>query len=197
MARLDGVSLGVIFAGGVLAYAGIKGISVTGALQAIVKGQSPATAPPAAQITGSGAITGTAGPGGPGPPAAGSGYIGPRKAYQALRAAGFSQPAAIMMTAIGGVESGWRTTALNDTPATGDLSVGVWQLNYFGNLGPERTALFGMTWQQLRVADLQTQADAAFRLYQSAGGFGPWQPDITSGKILRFWAQASAAAAGG
>lgn len=191
---ISGPALAGVAAGSLFLYAGITGKNIPKALQAIIRGQSPQTAPQSNPITGS-TDTGITGTGGSGPAVAGSGYVGPRKAYLALRVAGFSQSAAIMMTAIGGVESGWSTTALNNDPATGDLSVGVWQINYFGSLATERTQLFG-TWQDLLNGGLQKQASAAFTLYQQSGGFGPWQPDITSGKILRFWAQATAAAGG-
>lgn len=48
--RIDGLSLGMIAAGGVLTYAGVRGKSVPGALTALIQGQSPATAPKAAPI---------------------------------------------------------------------------------------------------------------------------------------------------
>ena len=48
----DGLGLGMIGAGGLILYAGVKGKSIPGAVQALVRGQSPATAPAAAQITG-------------------------------------------------------------------------------------------------------------------------------------------------
>ena len=49
-ARIDGVALGSVAAGSVLLYAGIKGKSVPGAVQAIVSGKSPATAANVNQI---------------------------------------------------------------------------------------------------------------------------------------------------
>lgn len=51
--KIDGVSLGLVFAGSVFGYAGLKGISVPHALQAIVQGKSPATVQPTQQIAGS------------------------------------------------------------------------------------------------------------------------------------------------
>src|SRR6516164_5303531 len=44
MGKVNGVALATISAGGLFLYAGIKGISVTGAIQDIVSGKSPATA---------------------------------------------------------------------------------------------------------------------------------------------------------
>lgn len=52
MARIDGVSLGAVFAGSLFVYAGLTGKSVPAAVQAIVQGRSPATAPQSQPITG-------------------------------------------------------------------------------------------------------------------------------------------------
>lgn len=48
--RIDGLALALIGAGGLVAYAGIKGYSIPSALQALVQGKSPAGAQPANQI---------------------------------------------------------------------------------------------------------------------------------------------------
>lgn len=48
--RIDGTALGSLAAGSVLLYAGIKGKSIPGAIQAIVQGKSPATAASVNQI---------------------------------------------------------------------------------------------------------------------------------------------------
>jgi len=193
MAKLNGIALSAAGAGALFLLSGIRGGGVLANLRNLIQGKPPAdTGANPIDTSGGTAASGLAGT--EAPPVAGKGYVGPRKAYQALRAAGFSQSAAIMMTAIGGVESGWDTHALNDTPATGDLSVGVWQINYYGSLAAARTPLFG-SWQDLLAGGVQKQADAAFTLYQ-ASGFGPWQPDITSGKVLAFMSQAQAAAGG-
>ena len=68
--HIDGVALGSLAAGSLLLYAGIKGLSVPGAVQAIIQGKSPATAAKTAQISGT-PITQTGG----GPPS-GSGIVG-------------------------------------------------------------------------------------------------------------------------
>lgn len=53
MARqVDGIALGAVFAGSVFAYAGITGRSIPHAIQAIVQGKSPKTAPQDQPITG-------------------------------------------------------------------------------------------------------------------------------------------------
>lgn len=190
---VSGVALGSVAVGSILVFAGFKGYSIPATVQDVITGKSPLKQSQVTAITTTDiGSTDTSG-GTQGTPVSGNGSVGPRKAYLALRSAGFSQSAAIMMTAIGGVESGWNTLALNNNPATGDLSVGVWQINYFGGLAASRTPLFG-SWQDLLHGGLQKQANAAFTLYKQAGGFGPWEPDITSGKILQFWSQAAAAA---
>lgn len=50
--RVDGISAGMIAAGGLLAYTGVKGISIPGAITNLIQGQSPAAAARAAQISG-------------------------------------------------------------------------------------------------------------------------------------------------
>lgn len=123
--------------------------------------------------------------------AAAAGYapVGARRAYLALRRAGLSPHAALIGTAIGGVESNWNTKALNSIPP--DYSVGVWQVNYYGSLYGPRSAELG-TPAQLS-GHLRRQARAFAILYRQ-DGFGPWMPDITSGKISAYMAQAEAAA---
>lgn len=48
--KIDGLSLGMIAAGGVLAYAGVRGKSVPGAITALIQGQPPSAAAKANQI---------------------------------------------------------------------------------------------------------------------------------------------------
>jgi hypothetical protein len=52
MAKINGIALGSVFAGSIFLYAGIRGYSVMGALQAIVQGNDPRKAPKASQIAG-------------------------------------------------------------------------------------------------------------------------------------------------
>lgn len=80
--------------------------------------------------------------------------------------------AAPTMAAIALAESGGRTDALNDTPATGDYSVGLWQINYYGSLRPGRTASYG-TPEALR-ADPNAQARAAKAISGNGRNFNPW-----------------------
>jgi hypothetical protein len=62
MARqIDGIALGAIAAGGLFAYAGIKGYSVPQALQNLVKGQAPGAGQAASPITGAAPAASTGG----------------------------------------------------------------------------------------------------------------------------------------
>jgi hypothetical protein len=67
--------------------------------------------------------------------------------YQALESlwtsAGGSADLAPTMAAIAIAESGGNPNSLNDTPSTGDYSVGLWQINYFGSMLSGRTQQFG------------------------------------------------------
>src|SRR6185437_11996060 len=115
----------------------------------------------------------------------GSGHVpsGGRAVYHALRRVGFSPHNATCMTAISGVESTWRPTAFNNDPATGDYSMGITQINYYGSLREPRTSWLGGPWWL--YGHLGRQAKATAKLF-NASGYDPWMPDITSGKIDRF-----------
>lgn len=150
-----------------------------------------------AQTAEASASTGTgSGSGGLGPSAGGSvggkGNVTPLEVYKALRHAGVPRGDAVMLTAIAGVESGYSTLAWNQDANTGDDSVGLFQINYLGSLYAARVQLTGLTPEQLHAADVQTQADAAAKLYGQSG-LQPWEPDITSGKVGPFLANAHAA----
>jgi hypothetical protein len=88
---------------------------------------------------------------------------------------GGSQAMAPVMAAIAIAESGGRSNALNNTPATGDYSVGLWQINYYGTLLPGRTAEFG-TPASLQ-GNANAQAKAAIKLSNNGTNLGPWQGD--------------------
>lgn len=83
----------------------------------------------------------------------------------ALYNAGFRGWPLVVMTALAGREANWNPTALNNNPSTGDYSVGLWQINYFGNLLSGRTAEYGSP--STLLSNPQDQANAA---YQLAGG---------------------------
>ena len=80
-----------------------------------------------------------------------------------------------LAAAIAMAESGGNTTALNNNPNTGDYSVGLWQINYFGGLLQSREQQFGAP------ASLQAspaaQASAAVALSNNGTNWQPWQGD--------------------
>ena len=97
--------------------------------------------------------------------------------------AGFRGWPLTVMTAIAGRESTWNPAALNNNPNTGDYSVGLFQINYFGDLLQSRTQQYGSP------AQLQSSPDAQARAaYNLAGG------NSLSG--LSNWALAASPAAG-
>lgn len=88
-----------------------------------------------------------------------------------------------IMAAIGSAESSLDLAIVNDTPSTGDYSVGVWQVNYFGSLYAGRARQFG-TPRQLVDGGLGVQARAAIQI--AAGqGYTAWST-YNSGAYIRF-----------
>lgn len=65
---------------------------------------------------------------------------------------------------------------VNDTPETGDYSVGLWQINYYGGLLETRSAQFGSP--EALAADPLAQARAAVAMSQNGQNFAPWGPDL-------------------
>jgi hypothetical protein len=74
-------------------------------------------------------------------------------------------------------ESGGNTTAWNQNASTGDDSVGLWQINYFGNLSGPRTAAYGAP--SALAADPNAQAKAAISLSGNGTNWDPWKTDRT------------------
>lgn len=68
--------------------------------------------------------------------------------YLLARGAGFAPEAAVKMTAIALRESGGNPAAFNDDAKTGDKSYGLWQINMFRSLAPERIRLFSLASEQ-------------------------------------------------
>jgi hypothetical protein len=196
--NLSGRSLALTVGGFVLAWSGIKGQTLKVTLTDLLHGKPPpaaAEAPPSIGITSGGAPAGgsAASPGGGVITSVPGGKtISPAAAYSALRSAGVPAAAAVTLTAIGGAESGWNVNALNNDPATGDYSVGVWQINYYGDLMASRTAEFGPPSEL--IGNLDAQATAAATLYRQSG-LGNWTT-YTRGTYQAFLPQALAAAAG-
>jgi hypothetical protein len=89
-----------------------------------------------------------------------------------------------LMAGIAMAESSGSTTALNNDPATGDYSVGLWQINYFGSLLAPRTAEYGSPGDLLN--DPNAQASAAVKLFGNGAGASNWQGDAA----YQAWADA-------
>jgi hypothetical protein len=85
--------------------------------------------------------------------------------------AGGSPSSAPTAAAIALAESGGRPDALNDNPATGDYSVGLWQINYYGPLRSGRTRAFG---PPEALTDPLKNAQAAVALSSAGASFSPW-----------------------
>lgn len=91
---------------------------------------------------------------------------------------------AIVLAAIAGPESGYDMHVINDTPSTGDYSVGLWQINYYGSLYSERAREFG-TPRQLAAGGLPKQARAAVAIFR-AQGFDAWYNTYHSGDWQKY-----------
>lgn len=94
-----------------------------------------------------------------------------------------SGPDPLVFTAIAQAESGLDKAVINDTPATGDYSVGLWQINFFGYLYASRVAQFG-TPAQLVGGGIQRQAPAAVQIWREQG-YGAWTT-YTSGAYRQY-----------
>lgn len=92
--------------------------------------------------------------------------------------------AAPVMAAIALAESGGRTDALNTKPP--DYSVGLWQVNYYGSLGPSRTSQYGAPAQL--ASDPDAQAKAAISISGNGSNLRPWST-YTSGAYRSFLSQ--------
>jgi hypothetical protein len=92
----------------------------------------------------------------------------------ALYNAGFRGWPLTVMTAIAGRESRWKPTALDNNASTGDYSVGLTQINYYGDLYNSRVASYGSP--SSLSASPQAQANATFDLAggNSLSGLGNW-----------------------
>lgn len=107
------------------------------------------------------------------------------------RQAGFTGNALVTMVAIAGCESEYNPTALDNNPKTGDYSVGLWQINYYGSLLASRTALYG---PPSGLTDPLANAKAAFSVSGGGANFSPWTT-YTSGCYLKNMPAAAAAVA--
>jgi hypothetical protein len=101
-------------------------------------------------------------------------YVTWDQVYQWFVNEGYSSNTAAVFAAIATAESGLDYRVINDTPATGDYSVGLFQINYYASLYGSRTAAFG-TPEQLIDGGLSRQAYAALQLWLGRGQtWGDW-----------------------
>lgn len=113
-----------------------------------------------------------------------------------------------LMAGIALAESGGRTAVINNTPATGDYSVGLWQINYYDGLLASRTARYGSP--AALAADPNAQAKAAIDLFGGGAGITNWKGDATynkwsaagkpqqpSASLVQSWSGSGAAGAAG
>ncbi len=114
-----------------------------------------------------------------GPPA----YVTWKQAFRQLQIAGMGDGNANIGAAIGEAESGFDYMVLNDTPSTGDYSVGIWQINYYGSLYASRTGQFG-TPKELALSGVVGQANACMGVFSSSG-WGAWTT-YTSGAYRKY-----------
>lgn len=84
---------------------------------------------------------------------------------------GFNEKNASIAAAVAMGESGGKSGSLNNNPKTKDLSYGLWQINMFKDLGPERIKDFGISKYE-DLYDPVKNAKAAFKL----SGGSNWQP---------------------
>lgn len=100
---------------------------------------------------------------------------------------GGSPQSAPTIAAIAEAESGGNPTSLNNDPGTGDYSVGLFQVNYFGNLMTGRTIAYGSP-SDLQNS-LQRQANAALDISGGGTNFDAWST-YKSGAYQQFLAAA-------
>lgn len=86
--------------------------------------------------------------------------------------AGFTDEQAVIMGAIGAAESSGNTRAYNGKGR--DDSYGLWQVNMFGGLGPERREKYGLSTNE-ELYDPKINIKIAKDIFDEAGGnFSPW-----------------------
>jgi hypothetical protein len=171
MARIDGIALGAIAAGGVLAWAGIKGYSVPHAIQSLVQGRAPSVK--GGQITGTSGDGGGAGGGG-----APGGTIGPgaaaaqKWARDHLADYGWGPEQMLPLISLWSGESGWRWDASNggSGPDSGS-AYGIPQ-----SLPGSKMASMGADWRTNPVTQMRWGLTYIKETYGSpANAWGKWQ----------------------
>jgi len=106
--------------------------------------------------------------------------------------AGLSGDAVAIAVAIALAESGGDPAQVTNTPATGDLSYGLWQINMIGSMGPDRRRAFGLT-DNNQLLDPATNAKVMSTLSSGGTYWNPWTT-YTRGTYKLFLARGQAAA---
>lgn len=88
------------------------------------------------------------------------------------------------MAAVALAESGgnYGPNEINNNPSTGDYSVGLWQINYYGDLGPSRTQRYGPP--NVLAADPNANARAAIDLLGNGSGITNWEGDHAASAVI-------------
>lgn len=110
-------------------------------------------------------------------------------AEQAAYAVGLRGDALATAVAIAGAESSYDPSRHNSTPP--DDSWGLWQVNYFGGMGADRTARYG---PRESMVDPMANARAMWDISGHGTNWHPWST-YTGGQYRAYLAQAKAAAA--
>ena len=124
--RFNGVAIGSIAVGGLLAYAGFKGYSIPATIKKLISGQSPAGQAQTAQVANAAAsIGGTIAAAASGAAA----YDSSSSLQKLWTANGGDQDTAAIAAAIAAAESSGSATVTSPNPGgTGCVNVGIWQL---------------------------------------------------------------------
>jgi len=90
-----------------------------------------------------------------------------------LRAVGFKGQGLKLAWAVAMRESNGRPIAHNDTVSTGDNSYGMFQINMFGRLGPDRRSKYCLA-DNSDLFDPVTNAKVAFHMTKGGVDWGAW-----------------------
>lgn len=129
--QIDGVALGAIGAGALFIYAGLKNKSVLATLQAIIRGNTPSSAPSSPGAADSSVFLGTPGINQSALPAAGGTTFTQGQMATLWVQAGGAQDQAANAACHGMQESGGRSWITSSNP-DGGTNVGLWQLDTRG-----------------------------------------------------------------
>jgi len=97
----------------------------------------------------------------------------PAQLSELLYAVGFRGQAHKTAFGVAMRESNARPLALNKSTRTGDSSYGIFQVNMFGDLGPDRREKFGLT-DNKQLFDPVLNAQVAYIMTKGGKDFGAW-----------------------